>query len=266
MKTKHLILSVILFAVLSPKPAISQRCHSDQRRPTWERRGYFRDLGNSYIHVVRGFGSTIQEARLDASSDVVIRRNLATGGRFRTDGTALEGDLSVRSREIGGTFIERCGNRYQVTMLMQTAKFPHIAPERVEYSTNYSAGFRVLIPGWAQFYKQQPGRAWAFIGLSAGALFGAGFCEIRHRADMDDFRRTGQIFYLNRANDMADLRDIFLIGAGIVYLANIIEGLASRGNERVIDLDRNNRRFSFNPHITPQGGNLASGVALTINF
>ncbi len=247
-----------VFLLLSAK-AIAQK-------PMWAN-SYHKELTNSYIDVYQGVGTTLDEARSKARQRVAIERNEATGAHYSISGrngktsTSSQGSLEVKSRVID-EYVERIGSGYSVSLLVQVARNPMYSFEPVNVTDRYSAGARILVPGWAQIYKGQTAKGLVMLAGVIGCGIGALVCE-NTRSDYKNKMKEQPEFaqtYNTKANNNETARNVFLGAAAAFYVWNIIDGIASKGKRRVFV--GKNSNLAVNPFATTEG----SGLSLAYNF
>ena len=88
------------------------------------------------------------------------------------------------------------------------------------------------VPGWAQFQKRQPRKAWAMMtGVGAGLLGGISFAilsnDARERRDQATLQVTRD-HYDDLANQRFWLSTGFYALAGVTYITSVIDGYISR--------------------------------------
>ena len=236
------------------------------QKPTWAN-GYHKDLTNSYLDVFSAFGSTPDEARSKALQQIVAERFRATANNYvvnEINGNVSitgGGNIEVKSRVVD-QYKESAYGGYKVSLLVQTARHPDYSFEQVNVTDRYSAGARILIPGWAQMYKGQTTKGLIMLAGVVGCGIGALVCE-NTRSDyknkMKEQPEHAQT-YNTKANNNETARNVLIGGAAAFYVWSIIDGIASKGKRRVFV--GKSSSLSFNPVATPD----AAGVVLSYNF
>jgi hypothetical protein len=94
------------------------------------------------------------------------------------------------------------------------------------------AGLRsIILPGWGQFYDDNPGRGTIFLGAAILAGAGYAFAEIRMNDREDDLAAATTPEEVEHAterlDDARDLRKYVLIGGGVVWGLSVIDAIAS---------------------------------------
>lgn len=252
------ILSIILLLWI-PIMAMGQK-------PMWVN-GYHKDLVNSYIDVFTAIGTTADDARQKALQRVVDERSRATGRNYsisEQNGNLTinsQGDLEVKCRVVDEYYEQQSG-KTKVSLLVQTARNPVYSFEPVGVTEDYSAGARVIVPGWAQIYKGQTAKGLVMLAGVVGCGIGALVCE-NTRSDYKNKMKEQPEFaqtYNTKANNFETARNICIGGAAAFYIWSLIDGIGSKGKRRVIV--GKNSSLSLNPSLTSDGG----GLSLTYNF
>jgi len=267
---------IFLVMTLLPRLAAGQ-CVSSQEKPTWVD-GFFQEEPNSYIESATATGYSEEDARNKAAQIVMERRNLATGQRVNVqvqNGNSVitsNGELTVKARVLD-EYREQCGSsEYRVSLLVQTAKNPdsNIAPlEAIKITKDYGFSPRVFVPGMAQLYKGSTTKGVLFIAGEVACIGGIVACEGLRASYQSKINTTHNVqdkqSYINNADNMQNLRNGFIAGAALVYAWNIIDGIVAKGQKHVVVLSGDNR-LSITPFISPQPGNVATGLSLAFNF
>lgn len=261
---KHIV--IILCGVLS-LPFMAGQLFA-QERPSWLN-GYFKDLHNSYVEVVSAVGRTEDSAREKAAKIIVERRSGATGlrsnisisnGIIHVDGSD---DLTVKFRIIDQYTEQLRPGDYRVSLLVQTAKNPGYQYEPVSVTNNYEFSPRVFVPGMAQIYKGQTSRGVIFIAGEVIAVGGIVAFEGVRSSYESKIKRThnpNEIqTYVNKADNMRNIRNGFIAGAVAIYAWNVIDGIVAKGNKHV-SVGRMNMTFA--PYADP----MSQGMLVCLTF
>jgi len=236
------------------------------QKPIWAN-GYHKDLVNSYIDVFSAIASTPDEARKRALQQIVAERCRATGMNYTVreynGNISITGgdNIEVKSRVVD-QYQEYTYSGYKVSLLVQTARNPMYSFEPVSVTDRYSAGARVIIPGWAQIYKGQTAKGLIMLAGVVGCGIGALICE-NTRSDYKNKMKEQPEFaqtYNTKANNNETARNVLIGAAAAFYVWNIIDGIASKGKRRVFV--GKNSSLAINPFATTEGG----GVSLAYNF
>lgn len=261
----HII--IILASILFPSVAMGQYSSSTER-PTWVN-GFFTERSNSYVEVVSAVGYSEDNAREKAAQIIVERRSLATGQRrqinIRNGNIYVDGndDLTVKSR-IVDQYTERLGaGEYRVSLLVQTAKNPEYQYESVMVTDRYAFSPRVFIPGMAQIHKGQTTRGALFIVGEVAAVGGIVAFEGLRSSYESKINKTHNASerqdYINKTDNMCNIRNGFIAGAAAIYVWNVIDGIVSKGKKHVV-VGGNN--VAFVPYADP----MSQGLLLSVTF
>lgn len=257
----------ILFAILIPFMMWGQK-YANSERPTWLN-GYFSEQPNSYIEVVSATGYSEENARNKAAQVIVERRSLATGQRSSIDisnGNIIhngQDKLTVKSR-IVDQYTEYLGpGEYRVSLLVQTAKNPEFQFESVHVTNRYPFSARVFIPGMAQLHKGQISKGTLFIAGEVAAIAGIFACEgmrSNYESKIKQTHNANEVKnYINKSNNMRNVRNGFIVGALAIYAWNVIDGIVGKGKKH-IEIDKSNLTF------TPYSDLESAGILLSVNF
>ena len=233
---------LIVASILFPSFAMGQY-RSATERPSWVN-GYFTEHSNSYVEVVSATASSENDARNKAAEVIVERRSLATGqqtkisinnGNISVSGSDM---LTVKSR-IVDQYTEYLGNnQYRVNLLVQTAKNPEYQLEPVYVTNKYKFSPRVFVPGMAQIHKGQTTRGALFIAgeaLSIGGIIAFEGMRASYQAKIRNTHNATAIrTYMQKSDNMANIRNGFIAGAAAIYVWNIIDGIVAKGKKHVV--------------------------------
>jgi hypothetical protein len=225
--------------------------------PQWKS-GYFKELENTYLETASGTAKTIGEARDKAASEIVRKRDLATGASAKVVNgqVTTSGSLKVKSR-IVDEYVERNSQgEYTVYILAQTAKHPGNPYEQVSVTDEYPFSARCFVPGMQQLYKGQKVKGIAFIGAEVLAVGGIIVSESM-RADYSgkaavERNASRKTALVDNANTMQNVRNICIGAAAAVYIWNVVDAIVSKGGKRVVLADA-----SLVPYASPDGFGLA---------
>lgn len=225
--------------------------------PQWKS-GYFKELENTYLETASGTAKTIDEARDKAASEIVRKRDLATGASAKVVNgqVTTSGSLKVKSR-IVDEYVERNSQgEYTVYILAQTAKHPGNPYEQVSVTDEYPFSARCFVPGMQQLYKGQKVKGIAFIGAEVLAVGGIIVSESM-RADYSgkaavERNASRKTALVDNANTMQNVRNICIGAAAAVYIWNVVDAIVSKGGKRVVLADA-----TLTPYATTEGFGLA---------
>ena len=268
MDMKHIILLVmgtLLFIFSVEQSALAQQ---NIERPSWAD-GYFEESDYSYVEVVSYKGYDLNDCKQKAAQIVIQRRSLSTGTSsnvsIENGNITVSGDQSliVKARVIDEYVENLTGGGYIVYLLVQTAKNPTYDYEPVKVTRDYKFSPRVFVPGMAQIHKGSTGKGVAFITGEIVMVGGIVVGELMHKSFASKAAATHNTAekkrLINNANICLTTRNIAIAGAAVVYVWNVIDGIAAKGKKHVMIGDANLR---IAPYATFDGG----GLALNINF
>lgn len=248
--------------IISVIAALLMSCTACAQVPQWKA-GYFNELDNSYIETASGMAQSIDEARNKAATEIIRRRDRATGASAKVVNGQVTtlGELIVKSRVLD-EYIEHLSNgQYIVYILTQTAKHPDNVFEPVTVTDKYDFSARSLVPGMQQLYKGQTFRGVAFITAEVASIGGIILCEsirsyFSNKAKIETNARD-IINCTDNANTMQTTRNIFIGAAAAVYVWNIVDALVTKGAKRV-----NVHDLALTPYTTSD----SFGLALSFQF
>lgn len=128
----------------------------------------------------------------------------------------------------------------------------------------YPFSARVFVPGMAQLHKGSTGKGLFFI-ISEAACIGGIVATECMRASYDSKLKSthdaGKIRnYADKRDNCANMRNGFIAGAAVLYVWNVIDGIAAKGKKKGIALRDAQLRMA--PYASPQSG----GIALALRF
>ena len=112
----------------------------------------------------------------------------------------------------------------------------------------YPFSARVFVPGMAQLHKGRTGKGLFFI-------IGSYDSKIKSTHDAGKIRS-----YADKRDNCANVRNGFIAGAAVLYVWNVIDGIAAKGKKKGIALGDAQLRMA--PYASPQSG----GIALALRF
>lgn len=139
-----------------------------------------------------------------------------------------------------------------------------LADYNAQITGKYPFSARVFVPGWAQLHKGSKGKGIFFI-LAETVCVGGIVATESLRASYDSkasssFDTNLKKKYNNRADNCANVRNGFIVGAAAIYVWNVIDGIAARGKKKPLMVGDAQLRLS--PYATAQEG----GLALSLEF
>lgn len=128
----------------------------------------------------------------------------------------------------------------------------------------YPFSARVFVPGMAQLHKGSTGKGLFFI-LGEAACVGGIVATECMRASYDSKLKSthdaGKIRnYADKRDNCANVRNGLIAGAAVLYVWNVIDGIAAKGKKRRVAFG--DTQLHITPYATPQSG----GVALALRF
>lgn len=238
-----------------------------QQKPKWTE-GYFEETSVSYLEVVSATGWEQNNARENAVKLVLERRGLATGTEANVEinynNISVSGNhnLIVKARIIS-EYCERLEpGLYKVYLLVQTAKNPTYSFDSVELTDKYPFTVGVLLPGMAQIKKGQTTKGVCFIASEIVFLGGALISQNMMTNNINKINSTHNASmkkqYTKNANTWMTMRNVSIAGAAAVYLWNVIDGIASKGEQHIL--------YGHNVSVAPYTDFNSTGIALNFKF
>ena len=237
---------------------------ANAQAPQWKS-GYFEELCNSYIETASASGHTEEEALDKAATEIIRKRDMATGASAKVVGNQVttSGNVVVTSRILDKYVEKLSSGGYKVYLLTQTAKHPDNVLEPVEVTDKYPFDGREFVPGMKQIYKGQVVKGSLFIagevvcigGIVLGECMRSSYANLIGSTNNAQHRAT----YTDKANAWANVRTGFIVGAAAVYVWSFIDAAVSKGARRV-------KHKNFDCVLVPYSTYDASGLALNINF
>lgn len=128
----------------------------------------------------------------------------------------------------------------------------------------YPFSVRVFVPGMAQLHKGSMGKGLFFIISEAACVGGIVATECMCASYDSKIKSThdaGKIrSYADKRDNCANVRNGFIAGAAVLYVWNVIDGIAAKGKKKGIALGDAQLRMA--PYASPQSG----GIALALRF
>lgn len=237
-----------------------------QQRPVWLN-GHFNETSNSYLRVVVGSSFNSQEFARENALTQVLKDNLISadaevelyGEMIHVEGVK---DVSLKARVID-EYYEKEDYLYKAYLLVQIAKDPSYQFDKVTISDSYPFSARVFLPGMAQIYKGQKAKGVCFI---AGEIVLVGGVVLSHCMMNSNINKISSTHkeslkyrYAQNANVWMAARNVSIAGAAAVYLWNVIDGIAAKGETKVFLTDNN-------ISVSPYADFNSAGVALNFKF
>ncbi len=258
----------VIACVLFPSLTMGQYV-SPKECPTWVKKSFFADRPNSYTEVVSATGYSEANARDNAAQIIVQRRSIATGqranisvqnGRIQVDGND---NLTVKARIIDEYNERMAPGEYRSHLLVQTAKNPELAFEPVTITDRYPFSARAFVPGMAQLHKGSTTKGVLFIVGEVAAIGGIVAFEGLRASNQSKINSTHNAtdrqHYIDKADQMQNIRNGFIAGAVAIYAWNVIDGIVAKGKKHVVV---GRAEMHFAPYASPE----STGVAMSMNF
>ena len=257
----------LFFCLLFPCLSVMGQ-QTSKERPSWAD-GFREEYQNSYLKSFSAVGSTMEEARRQALQEVADERSRATGRQYsirESNGVVTmssSDELTVAAQVVDEWHEVLPNGACRVDLLVQTKKNPMYAYEPVSVTTKYPISSRVLIPGMAQLYKGSTTKGIAFIVAEVAAVGGIVVFEgLRSSYDSKinttkDAKKRQD--YIDKTNNMQNLRNGFIAGAAAIYAWNVVDGIVAKGKKHV---EVGSVAMHFAPFATPD----AAGLAMNIQF
>lgn len=258
---KHYI-AIIFASLLLPSIAMGQY-GSHTERPKWVD-GFHYDSPNSRIEVVFATDYIEEEAWKKAEQKAKEQQSIATGQRVIINNTSVvvNDEYTVKQHTLD-RYWEYLAGEYRVYMLVQTAKNPELTLESATVTYDYKFSPRVFIPGMAQIHKGQTTRGALFITGEVAAIGGiVAFEGLRSSYDSkikQTHNSNERQDYINKADNMSNIRNGFIAGAIAIYAWNVIDGIVAKGKKHVVVGGAN---VAFAPYAEP----MSKGMLLSVTF
>lgn len=260
---------IIISCLLLPSLMMGQQA-SAQERPSWIDSDHV-DGKNSYVDVFSATSHSENSARELAIQRIADARSLATGQRVqirkRNDNIVFfnaTDELTVKCRIVGEYSEYMPTGEYKVWLLVQTAKNPEYSFENVSPENDkYPFSGRVFVPGMAQLHKGSTTKGVLFIVGEVAAISGIVAFEGMRSSYESKIGRTHDAAvrkeYINKAQNMKNIRNGFIAGAAAIYVWNIIDGTVAKGKTRITI-------GQAEASLTPYTNYDSTGVMLALRF
>ena len=233
---------------------------------------------DTYLYVVEyATASNEHDARNQAMARVFQSTANRLGQPFNSaeiNSAVMNGtDYSVVSRNYNipinkvCEYTEELANGYKVYVLCQVAKAGN-KPARWSYfgdcgkTTSNSMVAPSFIPGMAQIKKGQTTKGACFIAGEIIFIGGAVFSQCMVSSNVNKIGSTHnsslKYQYTQNANTWSTVRNVSIAGAVAVYLWNVIDGIAAKGNQHVL--------YGHNVSVSPYADFNSTGIALNFKF
>lgn len=257
----------IFFCLLIPcLSTMGQQISKD--RPSWVD-GFREEYQNSYLKSFTAVGSTMDDARSKALQEVADERSRATGRRYsiqESNGVVTmssSDELTVAAQVVDEWHEVLSNGACRVDLLVQTKKNPNLTYEPISVTDKYPFSAQVFVPGMAQLHKGSTIKGITFITAEVAAVGGVVVFEglrssYKSKINTTKNAKTRQN-YIDKTNNMQNLRNGFIAGALAIYAWNIVDGIVAKGKKHV---EVGHVAMRFAPYVTPE----AAGLAMNISF
>lgn len=246
---------------------IWQSAFAQQQKPKWTE-GYFEESSVSYLEVVSATGYERANAKEKAVKQIMEHRGLATGTEAKVaiygDNISVTGnhELIVKARIIS-EYCERLEpGLYKVYLLVQTMKNPTYSFDMVKLTDKYPFSLGVFLPGMSQIKKGQTTKGVCFIASEIVFVGGALLSQSMMTNNINKIGSTHNASlkqqYTQNANTWMTMRNVSVAGAIAVYLWNIIDGVAAKGEQYIL--------YGNNVSVSPYADFNSTGIALNFKF
>jgi hypothetical protein len=214
-----------------------------------------------------GMGYTVQEAFTKALADAIgSSANMEVSAQSLSDmNSGNEIMLPAINKKVKRMLVERTplGMIYVLIAIQKNVTVP---PEfdRQGFTDRYAFSPRVFVPGMAQLHKGSKTKGILFIVGEAAFIGGIVATESMRASCESKIASTHNLAskqdYIDRADMYSNVRNMAVAGAVALYVWNVIDGIAARGNMHL-------RLFSdaglkIMPYAHPDAG----GVSISFNF
>lgn len=237
-----------------------------QQKPIWLD-GYYDETSTSYLKVLVGTSNhSYDYARENAMKQLFKDNVLDSDVEIKMYGDMFDiksnNKVRIKARVIA-EYREKIAYDHICHILVQVAKDPSYDFDKVVISDSYPFSARVFLPGMAQIHKGQTTKGVCFI---AGEIAFVGSAVVSHalmKTNINNISSTHnsslKYQYTRNANTCQTVRNISIAGAAALYVWNVIDGIAAKGEE-AIHLGQNG--ISVSPYTDFN----STGIALNFKF
>ena len=257
----------IIFCLLFPCISVMGQ-QTSKDRPSWVD-GFREEYQNSYLKSFSAVGSTMDDARRKALQEVADERSRATGRQYsisEINGVVTmssSDDLTVAAQVVDEWHEVLSNGACRVDLLVQTKKNPMYTYEPVSVTNKYPFSARAFVPGMAQIYKGSTAKGIVFIAAEVLAVGGIVAFEGLRSSYKSKINTTKDAKkkqdYIDKANNMQNLRNGFIAGAVAIYAWNIVDAIVAKGKKHV---EVGHVAMRFAPYATFE----SAGLAMNISF
>lgn len=253
----RIFIAVIFFLLCSP--LICQ--------PGWYRNPPVSSSGKyCYVSVKATGGEDMLDLALEKSI-VCLGISRSEFTRRRVSG-ANEGVIEVGSKVLNFKKVreKNVGNTTYVLMVFSQAQ-KKIPRKIVKNPLPITISLSALLPSTGQYYKKQKLRGTVYLVSFLGAVGVASYYQLQIRSDKDKLRQAASIFereaLIKSMKDNRNIRNISLGGAGLVYLINLVDAAASRGQRYA--MQRSNKKLNWELAYEPAAGIPIAGLNIKLS-
>ncbi|MDR1860002.1 MAG: hypothetical protein LBR06_03685 [Bacteroidales bacterium] len=213
-----------------------------------------------------GSGHTEQEAFYAALIDGIgASASMQVPSQSLSDfNNGLEITLPGTNKKVRRNMVERAGGMVYMLIDIQKNVTEPANFDSQEFSTTYNFSPRVFVPGLAQLHKGSRIKGVLFIAGEAALVGGiVAFEGLRasYESKIDGTHSASEKQkYIDNADNAQNIRNGLIAGAAVLYVWNIIDGIAAKGNLHLRLLSNTNLRIT--PYAAPQN----TGLTMTWNF
>ncbi len=257
----------IIFCLLFPCLSVMGQ-QTSKERPSWVD-GFREEYQNSYLKSFSAVGSTMDDARRKALQEVADERSRATGRQYsisEINGVVTmssSDDLTVAAQVVDEWHEVLSNGACRVDLLVQTKKNPMYTYEPVSVTNKYPFSARAFVPGMAQIYKGSTAKGIVFIAaevLAVGGIVAFEGLRSSYKSKINTTKDAKkQQDYIDKANNMQNLRNGFIAGAVAIYAWNIVDAIVAKGKKHV---EVGHVAMRFAPYATFE----SAGLAMNISF
>jgi hypothetical protein len=219
------------------------------------------------VMLASGRGYTEQEAFTKALVDAIgSSAQLAISQQSLTEiNTGNEIMLPAINKKVKRMKVER-GPSGMFYVLIAIQKDVTMSPDfdRQGFTDVYAFSPRAFVPGMAQLHKGSKAKGIMFIvGETAfvGGIVVAESLRASYESKIGSSHNAATMQdYIDKADMCSNVRNIAIAGAAALYVWNIIDGIAAKGNLHLRLLS--NANVKITPYATP----LSSGLTLNVKF
>lgn len=163
--------------------------------------------------------------------------------------------------QLKAKIVDEYFNNNNLTTLYQVATIPNPYFDETYVTTKYG-GHGVwrsaIVPGWGQLYKGSKLKGGLIMGGTVATIGGIIVTDCVRSDYVRKISKTKSVeikrAYATKADHYAMGRNVCIGALAALYIYNIIDAAVAPGARRVVVKDRKDRRYSFLPSTTDDGG------------